>query len=192
LPEETLYLMEKGALFCWKASREPEDNDAPGEDETEDKDAEWDSASQGAPMSVQQAYAEMIGREALTLDRYQVCEPSYLILILSYTLLESNLFQRFSNSSPPLLENKITIKDFRLPSPPGLHRDSSEASVPRLSHSCSVPTSPAAVSLVHHGIFDFPQGARNALLACTQIPELVSSAVDDVVAASRTSAMAQP
>jgi tRNA-splicing endonuclease subunit Sen54 len=90
LPEETLYLMEKGALFCWKASRE--DSDAPGEDETEDKDVEWDSASQGAPMSVQQAYAEMIGREALTLDRYQVCKPSYLIFIVSYTFLESNDF----------------------------------------------------------------------------------------------------
>jgi tRNA-splicing endonuclease subunit Sen54 len=61
LPEEALYLVEKGALFCWKASR-----DGPGED------VEWDSASQGAPMSVQQVYAEMIGTQELTLDRYQV------------------------------------------------------------------------------------------------------------------------
>ena len=61
LPEEALYLVEKGALFCWKASR-----DGPGED------VDWDSASQGAPMSVQQAYAEMIGTQDLTLDRYQV------------------------------------------------------------------------------------------------------------------------
>jgi tRNA-splicing endonuclease subunit sen54 N-term len=76
LPEEALYLMEKGALFCWKASRDDEHDDAPGEDENEDKDVEWDSASQGAPMSVQQAYAEMIGREDLTLDRYQVCQSS--------------------------------------------------------------------------------------------------------------------
>ncbi|KAH9179146.1 tRNA-splicing endonuclease subunit sen54 N-term-domain-containing protein [Lactarius sanguifluus] len=45
LPEEALYLVEKGALFCWKATR-------------------------GAPMSVQQAYAEMIGTQDLTLDRY--------------------------------------------------------------------------------------------------------------------------
>jgi tRNA-splicing endonuclease subunit Sen54 len=67
LPEETLYLMEKGALFCWKASRD----DEPGADE-DDREVEWDSASQGAPMSVQQAYSEMIGRENLTLDRYQV------------------------------------------------------------------------------------------------------------------------
>ena len=63
--------MEKGALFCWKASR----NDESGADE-DDREVEWDSASQGAPMSVQQAYAEMIGREDLTLDRYQVlCDP---------------------------------------------------------------------------------------------------------------------
>ncbi|KAI9458809.1 tRNA-splicing endonuclease subunit sen54 N-term-domain-containing protein [Russula earlei] len=59
LPEEALYLVEKGALFCWKASREGEGGDV-----------EWDSASQGAPMSVQQAYAEMIGKQDLTLDRY--------------------------------------------------------------------------------------------------------------------------
>jgi tRNA-splicing endonuclease subunit Sen54 len=61
LPEEALYLVEKGALFCWKASL-----DGPGED------IDWDSASQGAPMSVQQAYAEMVGTQDLTLDRYQV------------------------------------------------------------------------------------------------------------------------
>jgi len=75
LPEETLYLMEKGALFCWKASRDDDDNDndEPGADEDEDdREVAWDSASQGAPMSVQQAYAEMIGSEDLTLDRYQV------------------------------------------------------------------------------------------------------------------------
>lgn len=73
LPEETLYLVEKGALFCWKASR-----DGPGED------VDWDSASQGTPMSVQQAYAEMIGAQDLTLDRYQVSvRPSFSLLILT-------------------------------------------------------------------------------------------------------------
>jgi tRNA-splicing endonuclease subunit Sen54 len=65
LPEEALYLVEKGALFCWRESHD-------GRDE----DASWDSASQGAPMSVQQAYAEMIGTQDLTLDRYHVkCMP---------------------------------------------------------------------------------------------------------------------
>ena len=70
MPEETLYLLEKGALFCWKASCD----DGPGENVID-----WDSSSQGAPMSVQQAYAEMIGTEDLTLDRYQVgVRPSLL------------------------------------------------------------------------------------------------------------------
>jgi tRNA-splicing endonuclease subunit Sen54 len=65
LPEEALYLVEKGALFCWRASHD-----------SRDEDASWDSASQGAPMSVQQAYAEMIGTQDLTLDRYHVkCMP---------------------------------------------------------------------------------------------------------------------
>jgi len=59
LPEEALYLVEKGALFCWKAF-----HDDPNEE------AGWDTVSQGAPMSVQQAYAEMIGTQDLTLDRY--------------------------------------------------------------------------------------------------------------------------
>ena len=74
LPEETLYLMEKGAQFCWKSSRDDDNNDdddEPGVEEDE-REVELDSASQGAPMSVQPAYAETIGREDLTLDRYQV------------------------------------------------------------------------------------------------------------------------
>jgi len=70
LPEEALYLIEKGALFCWKAHDSP------------DEDAGRDSASQGAPMSVQQAYAEMIGKQDVTLDRYHVkCMP--LVIPLS-------------------------------------------------------------------------------------------------------------
>jgi tRNA-splicing endonuclease subunit Sen54 len=72
LPEEALYLVEKGALFCWKASS----CDGPGED------VDWDSASQGAPMSVQQTYAEIIGTQDLTLDRYQVSvRPSSFDLV---------------------------------------------------------------------------------------------------------------
>lgn len=69
LPEEALYLVEKGALFCWKASSD----DGPGENVVD-----WDSSSQGAPMSVQQAYAEMIGTQDLTLDRYQVGMRTFL------------------------------------------------------------------------------------------------------------------
>ncbi|KAJ3558955.1 hypothetical protein NM688_g625 [Phlebia brevispora] len=54
LPEEALYLVERGAMFCWKAS------DYVAED------------IEGEPMTVQQAFAEMIGKEDLTLEKYQV------------------------------------------------------------------------------------------------------------------------
>ncbi|OCH90889.1 hypothetical protein OBBRIDRAFT_834612 [Obba rivulosa] len=60
LPEEALYLIERGALFCRKAG-EP----VLAEEERLDE-------MEGAPMSVQQAFAEMIGKEDLTLEKYQV------------------------------------------------------------------------------------------------------------------------
>ena len=68
LPEEALYLIERGSMLCWSRH----DRDTPEE---------------GAPMSLQQAYAEMIGKQELTLERYQVpagvicasisCSPSF-------------------------------------------------------------------------------------------------------------------
>ncbi|TFY64850.1 hypothetical protein EVG20_g5811 [Dentipellis fragilis] len=61
LPEEALYLVEKGSVVCWK--------EIEGQDFL---DVEKEDALQGAPMSVQQAFAEMIGKEDLTLERYQV------------------------------------------------------------------------------------------------------------------------
>lgn len=57
LPEEALYLIERGALFCWKDIQ----MNFTGLDDIE-----------GAPMSVQQAFAEIIGKEDLTLEKYQV------------------------------------------------------------------------------------------------------------------------
>jgi tRNA-splicing endonuclease subunit Sen54 len=48
LPEEALYLIERGSLFCWINSES------------------------GPPLSVQQAFAEIIGKDNLTLERYQV------------------------------------------------------------------------------------------------------------------------
>jgi hypothetical protein len=155
LPEEALYLMEKGALFCWKATSRDDDVD------DEDEGIEWDSASQGAPMSVQQAYAEMIGKQDLTLERYQVCVPSSPFFF------------------PPLLKNHLNVlwtvspsvkkpkKDFLLSSPPGLHSDSSEASFPCLSRSCRVPSSPAAAAAAHSVVVDFPPSTRRVLLADT-------------------------
>lgn len=70
LPEEALYLVERGTLFCTKESDELKSN-IPGMDDVE-----------GSPMSVQQAFAEMIGSEGLTLEKYQVrfvCHLSYHI-----------------------------------------------------------------------------------------------------------------
>ncbi|KAF7361703.1 tRNA-int-end-N2 domain-containing protein [Mycena venus] len=60
LPEEALYLIERGSVFCWK--------------ETTMDLASVDGLEEvlGPPMSVQQAFSEMIGTEDLTLERYQV------------------------------------------------------------------------------------------------------------------------
>ncbi|KZT65818.1 hypothetical protein DAEQUDRAFT_730993 [Daedalea quercina L-15889] len=60
LPEETLYLVERGAMLCWKAS-DLVLTDAPGLDDID-----------GVPMTVQHAFAEMIGTADLTLEQYQV------------------------------------------------------------------------------------------------------------------------
>ncbi|KAF8576686.1 hypothetical protein K439DRAFT_1366508 [Ramaria rubella] len=63
LPEETLYLVERGSMFCWK----DEPNALPHRNEIKEHD---EHELRGSPMSVQQAYIEMIGRDDLTLDRY--------------------------------------------------------------------------------------------------------------------------
>ncbi|CCL99722.1 uncharacterized protein FIBRA_01744 [Fibroporia radiculosa] len=60
LPEEAIYLVERGAMLCWKASNLPL-SETPGLEEID-----------GVPMSVQQAFSEMIGRDNLTLEKYQV------------------------------------------------------------------------------------------------------------------------
>ena len=61
LPEEALYLIERGSMFCWKQV-EPAVPIEPGSEER-----------LGIPMTVHQAFAEMIGREGITLEKYQVC-----------------------------------------------------------------------------------------------------------------------
>ena len=65
LPEETLYLVERGAMFCWKEG-ELSESESLGLEDVE-----------GVPMTVQQAFAEMIGREGLSLEKYQVCRTFY-------------------------------------------------------------------------------------------------------------------
>ncbi|KAI6095562.1 tRNA-splicing endonuclease subunit sen54 N-term-domain-containing protein [Pisolithus croceorrhizus] len=63
LPEEAIYLIERGALFCYKSiSGNPSQLNL----------ANVEERSPGALMTVQQAYAEMIGREDMSLERYQV------------------------------------------------------------------------------------------------------------------------
>ena len=54
LPEEALYLIERGSMFCWSQI------DSNGEDLS------------GTPMSVQEAYMCMIGRDDLSLEKFQV------------------------------------------------------------------------------------------------------------------------
>ncbi|KAH9480353.1 putative tRNA-splicing endonuclease subunit sen54 [Psilocybe cubensis] len=60
LPEEAIYLIERGSLFCWK-DIDLDMGIIPGMTEIN-----------GSPMSVQQAFSEMIGREDLTLEKFQV------------------------------------------------------------------------------------------------------------------------
>ena len=60
LPEEAIYLIERGALFCWKEMDSSLGHVA-GLDEV-----------YGSPMSVQQAYSEMLGTEDMTLEKFQV------------------------------------------------------------------------------------------------------------------------
>lgn len=66
LPEEAIYLIERGSLFCWK-------------------DIQVDLADlddvEGAPMTVQQAFAELIGKEDLTLEKYQVIDKTDFLVI---------------------------------------------------------------------------------------------------------------
>ncbi|KAG8214407.1 tRNA-splicing endonuclease subunit sen54 N-term-domain-containing protein [Butyriboletus roseoflavus] len=63
LPEEALYLIERSALFCYKSVSSGASLVEP---------SNYETSSPGAPMSIQQAFAEMIGREEMTLERYQV------------------------------------------------------------------------------------------------------------------------
>jgi len=59
LPEEAMYLVERGSLFCWKESDMV--SSVPSIERIE-----------GVPMTVQQVHTEMIGLEDLTLEKYQV------------------------------------------------------------------------------------------------------------------------
>lgn len=60
LPEEALYLVERGTMYCWTATELPLRETAHLDD------------MQGVPMSVQQAYAQMLGSCDLSFEKYQV------------------------------------------------------------------------------------------------------------------------
>lgn len=60
LPEEAIYLIERGSMFCWK------------EVDLDFAEVPGLSAVAGSPMTVQQAYSEMIGKEDLTIEKFQV------------------------------------------------------------------------------------------------------------------------
>jgi len=64
LPEEAIYLIERGALFCWKQTHLQESGRVvvPGLNDVG-----------GSPMTVQQAFSEMLGTEDLTMEKFQVC-----------------------------------------------------------------------------------------------------------------------
>lgn len=67
LPEEALYLIERGSMFCWKPEHSILMSSAGLED------------MEGVPMTVQQAFAEMIGKEGLTPEQYQVSRNAPVI-----------------------------------------------------------------------------------------------------------------
>src|SRR5258708_17854758 len=77
--EEVLYLIERGTLTCYKASS--------GDEHIFSSEPLGDLllSTRGATISVQQAYAEMIGKEDLTLEKYQVHTIFHVIFRLECT-----------------------------------------------------------------------------------------------------------
>ncbi|CAE6480106.1 unnamed protein product [Rhizoctonia solani] len=67
MPEEALYLMERGSLFCWKDS-------AVSASIRDNLGSDFDdcNVSTGEPMSVQQGFTEMIGVDGLEIQHYLV------------------------------------------------------------------------------------------------------------------------
>ncbi|KAG6820394.1 hypothetical protein H0H93_001164 [Arthromyces matolae] len=84
LPEETIYLVERGSLFCWK--------------DTSVDISRTQSEMSGAPMTVQQVYAEMLGVEGLTLEKLQVY--TYLKR-LGYSVTRANPPTHYYPVPPP-------------------------------------------------------------------------------------------
>ncbi|KAG8901362.1 tRNA-splicing endonuclease subunit sen54 [Tulasnella sp. 403] len=73
LPEEALYLVERGSMYCWRVDNLDDATKLDAWGPTPRVDIALDDMP-GAPMSVQQAFADMIGSGdgELTLEKYQV------------------------------------------------------------------------------------------------------------------------
>ncbi|KAH9912847.1 tRNA-splicing endonuclease subunit sen54 N-term-domain-containing protein [Epithele typhae] len=93
LPEEALYLVERGAMYCWR----PTDLPLPQTPLLDDME--------GVPMSVQQAYAEMIGIEDLTFEKYQVY--AYLKRLGYVSSSHLSIFARIYNALASFLGRPI-------------------------------------------------------------------------------------
>ncbi|KZT51583.1 hypothetical protein CALCODRAFT_487817 [Calocera cornea HHB12733] len=138
LPEEALYLIERGSMFCTHELADPPPSArdphtlASEQEEEEEEEARWDESAPPAvvPMSVQQAFGALLGRSGLTLERYQVYAH---LRRLGYTVTracapEGPLFPRAparpapSASLPQRLWSSVRRWAARL-RPPGARRD---------------------------------------------------------------------
>ncbi|KAL0058373.1 tRNA-splicing endonuclease subunit sen54 [Marasmius tenuissimus] len=108
LPEEAIYLIERGSMFCWKDSVI-----VYGASNTDSKENPFE-VIEGAPMTVQQAFTELIGKEGLTLEKYQAGLAVYSYL--------KRLGYSVTRTVPPN-EHYPTAEPFpslKLPAPPPL------------------------------------------------------------------------
>lgn len=91
MPEETLYLMERGSLFCWRKTEAPVSLISSSEDFSNLEDCDLNN---GAPMTVQQGFAEMIETDGLTLPHYIVGTTiPFVYLISLMDLLDLCIFK---------------------------------------------------------------------------------------------------
>ncbi|KAG8685085.1 tRNA-splicing endonuclease subunit sen54, partial [Ceratobasidium sp. 423] len=109
MPEEALYLMERGSLFCWK-----ENEVSASIQDGIDWDLDDCNVSIGAPMSVQQAFTEMIGVDGLEIQHYLVY--AYLKR-LGYTVSRASAPANtplFPLAPPNNVNNRTLIHKLRL------------------------------------------------------------------------------
>ena len=74
LPEEAIYLIERGSLFCWKQT-DLELGQVPGLNDVG-----------GSPMTVQQAFSEMLGKGDLTMEKFQVCFQMFFFYSVKFLM----------------------------------------------------------------------------------------------------------